>query len=503
MALAEGILEKRLEPGRALETSRRIWEGRNVALLKKYIRIPNQSEHFDKKWEQTGHMEKAAQLFGNWAEERKENIPGLSVEIVRIEGKAPLIYIEIPGTIPQSSPKDESKKILLYGHYDKQPPLNKKDKDGNGGWSEGLGPWKPVRRGNRLYGRGSADDGYAMPAALTAYELLAEQGVPYAPATIIIEGNEESGSHELPAYLEKLADRIGNPDMVICLDSGAGDYERLWKTTSLRGLVAGNLKVDVMKTGVHSGVGGAVAPNSFDIATELLGRVRDSKTSKVFLPELRADVPAERLEEAEYSGALLGDDVFKSLPLLDGVRPLTDNPVDFLVRRGWEPSIAQTAVDVKIDGGGNVHSSGIDIRLSTRIAPGVVPQNAAEAMKNAFETDPPHGAHVHFNADTMSGGWNAPPTAPWLAKSIDSASRNYFKNSADDLGNVPAAEAQGGTIPFMRMLGVQFPNAQFLITGVLGPDSGAHGIDEYVEVEYVKKLNAAVAQVIADHAQAV
>ncbi|MES2135117.1 MAG: M20/M25/M40 family metallo-hydrolase [Patescibacteria group bacterium] len=483
--MAEKMLErKRLEPGRALASSEAVWESRNLRLLEEYILIPNKSPHFDPDWKQSGHMDRAVDLYVNWATDRQKTIPGLSVELLEIPGKTPLIYLEIPGTLPKG--EGTEKNILLYGHLDKQPEFT--------GWKEGLDPWKPVRRGNRLYGRGGADDGYAMPAALTAYELLAEQGIPYANARIIIEASEESGSPDLPDYLKMLAPRIGTPDMVICLDSGAGDYKRLWNTTSLRGLVAGTLEVKILENGVHSGYGSGIAADPHRIAGNLLSRIQNPETGEVTLPALHSDIPPERIKEAKQTAELLGDEIAASLPFVEGARPMNEDPTELLLNRTWRPAITVIGADglPSVETAGNTLAPGVDWRLSTRIPAGVDAKEASLAMKEALEKDPPNGAHVKFNA-SGSEGWNAPKSEPWLEESLNTASQNYF-------GNPSAGEGQGGSIPFMKMLGDQFPQAQFLVTGVLGPESNAHGPNEFLEIDFVKKLNAAVAQVISDHA---
>lgn len=487
--------KKVLEPGKALASSRRLWEDRNLALLETYIAIPNKSPHFDASWKEHGHMDRAVKLYEQFANERKQVIPGMSVEVVEIKGKTPLIHINIPGTLPKVDGKSNGKKLLMYGHLDKQPECDEKDEAGNGGWKDGLGPWTPVRRGDRLYGRGGADDGYAMPAALTAYELLAEQGVPYADCTIIIEASEESGSPDLPEYLELLAPEIGTPDMIMCLDSGAGDYDRLWNTTSLRGLVAGTLSVKILTEGVHSGSGSGIIPDSHLIASQVLERVRDPKTGKVLLPEFHIDIPPQRVQEAKDTAELLGDGVYSEFPFVEGAGPLHSDNAQLLLDQTWGPAITVIGADglPSTKEAGNVLNSGTRLRLSTRIPPGVNAEEALKALKETLEKDPPYGAEVTF--DTMSGsaGWNAPQSSEWLTESVNGASEDYF-------GKPAVSKGEGGSIPFMKMLGDKFPEAQFLITGVLGPESNAHGPNEFLEIEYVKKLNAAVAAIVADHA---
>ena len=163
-----------------------------------------------------------------WA--RSQALPGLHVEVLRSAGRTPLIYFELP---PRGCAGDEA--VLFYGHLDKQPEFE--------GWRPGLGPWEPVYDDTRLYGRGGADDGYAFYAAITALQALHAQDAPHPRCVGVIETCEESGSHDLPHYLEALRPRMGPVGLVVCLDSGAGDYERLWLVSSLRGYCGGRLEV--------------------------------------------------------------------------------------------------------------------------------------------------------------------------------------------------------------------------------------------------------------------
>ncbi|MFB3090454.1 MAG: M20/M25/M40 family metallo-hydrolase, partial [Gammaproteobacteria bacterium] len=202
------------------------WDESVLPELIKYIRVPNKSPMFDPDWQKNGYMDQVVDQFTAWIKDQE--IAGLQLEIVRLGYRTPLIFIDIPGNGASEKTDDT---ILLYGHLDKQPEMS--------GWLEGLGPWTPVLDGDRLYGRGGADDGYALFACLTAIEALHEQAIPHARCVVIIEACEESGSPDLPHYMEALSDRIGTPDLVICLDSGCGNYEQLWCTTSLRGLIGG------------------------------------------------------------------------------------------------------------------------------------------------------------------------------------------------------------------------------------------------------------------------
>jgi acetylornithine deacetylase/succinyl-diaminopimelate desuccinylase-like protein len=453
------------------------WDDEIVPLLVDYVRIPAKSPDFDPAWAEHGFIDAAASMFAKWAKGKLAAVPGARVEIVRLEKRTPLICIEVPG--------DSEGTVLLYGHLDKQPEMT--------GWGEGLGPWTPVIRDGRLYGRGCADDGYAMFAAITAILALREKGQKHPRCTILIEACEESGSADLPAYVDALSDRLGDVFLVVCLDSGAGDYERLWLTTSLRGLVNGYLRVSAMAQGIHSGDASGVAPSSFMVLRSLLSRLEDENTGKVRLKELFAPIPEERVSQAEAAAAILGDDLVTRYGLLSGVKPLSPTPREIVLNRTWRPTLTTIGI-----GGlpapeiaGNVLEPGVVAKLSVRLPPTLDADSAARRVKQVLEEAPPHGAHVRFELEGAAAGWDAPPLAPWLAASIERASKSEFAKP-------PAFMGEGGSIPFMGMLGAHYPKAQFVITGVLGPGSNAHGPDEFLHIPYAKKLTAAIARVLSD-----
>ncbi|MDX3904605.1 MAG: M20 family metallopeptidase [Pigmentiphaga sp.] len=458
-----------------------------IPLLMDYVRIPAKSPMFDPSWESHGHLAAVVEAAAQWA--RAQPIAGLKVDIVCIPGRTPCLYFEAPAT--QGLGNDRS--ILFYGHLDKQPEMT--------GWRDGLGPWTPKVEDGRLYGRGSADDGYAVYAALTALGALDAQGAPRPRCVGLIETCEESGSYDLPAYLDLLAGRIGTPTLVVGLDSGCGNYEQLWVTTSLRGLTGGVLTVEVLSEGVHSGMASGLVPSSFRIARQLLNRLDDPATGRVLLPELHADIPPYRVAQAQTAGRILGDQVWKQFPWVgcshgpDGhahAQPTTTDPVEGILNRTWRPALSVTGAAglPSIDQAGNVLRPKTSLKLSMRLPPTVDAERAAHAMKQALESAPPYQAKVSFKTEGSACGWNAPPTAPWLEDALDAASHAAF-------GRETAWIGEGGTIPFMGMLGEKFPQAQFLITGVLGPQSNAHGPNEFLHIPYAKKLTAAVAYVVA------
>jgi acetylornithine deacetylase/succinyl-diaminopimelate desuccinylase-like protein len=461
----------------AFDRIARQWDDDIVPRLVDYIRIPAKSPHFDPAWEAHGHIEKVARLAEAWA--RAQPIAGLTVEIVRLPGRTPLVLFEVPGTGDRT--------VLLYGHLDKQPEMV--------GWRAAGGPWTPILESDKLYGRGGADDGYAIFAALSAIGALHAQGIPHARCIGLIETCEESGSYDLPAYLDALTPRLGQVDLVVGLDSGCGDYERLWMTTSLRGLAAGTLHVDVLTEGVHSGDASGVVPSSFRIARKLLDRLEDSATGWILPSAFHTQIPPERIEQAAQAAAILGDIVIRKYPFAEGTRAMVDDGAEALLNRTWRPALSTIGADgfPPIADAGNVLRPTTALMLSLRLPPTIDGETATRAMKSLLEADPPHRARVSFEPVQGATGWNAPPTQPWLLQALDRASREHY-------GKPAAAMGEGGTIPFMAMLGEQFPQAQFLITGVLGPHSNAHGPNEFLHVAYAKRLTACVAEVLAAHA---
>jgi acetylornithine deacetylase/succinyl-diaminopimelate desuccinylase-like protein len=456
------------------------WDDDIVQRLVEYIRIPNKSPMFDADWVAHGHMDAAVALMEGWA--KAQPIDGLVVEVVRLEGRTPLIYLEVPANGP--SVGDDC--VLLYGHLDKQPEMT--------GWDEGLGPWEPVLKGDRLYGRGGADDGYAIFGSLAALMALREQGAPHARCVILIEACEESGSYDLPAYVDHLAARIGKPSLVVCLDSGCGNYEQLWCTTSLRGLAGGNLTVKVLEEGVHSGDASGIVPSSFRLLRQLLSRIEDEDTGRILLDGLHSPIPDDRRAQATKVAQVLGEEVFDKFPLLPGMTPMSGRLDELVLNRTWRPALSITGADgiPPLASAGNVLRPQTSVKLSLRLPPTLDGKRAGELLKEALLRDPPNGAQVTLDLEKASTGWNAPALAPWLERAIGAASEEFFGAPAMYMG-------EGGSIPFMGMLGEKFPGAQFMITGVLGPHSNAHGPNEFLHIPMGKKVTASVARVVADH----
>ncbi len=453
------------------------WDDAIVPTLVEYIKVPAKSPHFDKAWQKNGHIETVVQLAADWC--RKHAVKGMKLEVVCLEGRTPVLFIEIEGKGPT---------VLMYGHLDKQPEMV--------GWKEGYGPWQPRIEDGKLYGRGGADDGYAVFSSIAAIKSLQDEKRPHGRICILIECCEESGSYDLPFYLEKLAERIQTPSLVIGLDSGCGNYEQLWGTTSLRGLVNGVLTVEVLTEGVHSGDASGVVASSFRVARSLLERIDAADTGLVKHAAFHAQIPPERAAQAKLAAGVLGEEIWRKFPFVPNMRPMQADLADLVLNRSWRPFLAVTGAEGLPPPGsaGNVLRPQTSLVLSLRLPPTVNAEAAAQQLKAILEADPPYGARVRFESNHAGTGWHAPRTVPWLEKILDESSKTHFGKPAMWMG-------EGGTIPFMAMLGVKYPQAQFLITGVLGPHSNAHGPNEFLHLGYAKRLTACVADVLAAQAE--
>ena len=451
------------------------WEEHIVPTLFEYIKIPNKSPSFDRNWKENGHMDKVLQVAKKWTE---EHLPKNAELIIRESpGRTPLLLVDIPGT--------KSGNILMYGHLDKQPEME--------GWDEGLGPWSPVIKDNKLYGRGGADDGYALFASLCAVKGLHSQGLETPRILVFIEFCEESGSPDLPHYMELCSDIVGSPDLVVCLDSGAGDYKRFWTTTSLRGLVGCSLNVSVLNEGVHSGGASGHVPSSFRIARHLLSRIEDEETGEIKVKELHVNIPEHRKSETEDLVNILGEEVVDEFPWKDNTKPSTENLIEGVLRRTWRPALSVVGANglPPSENAGNVLRPYTELQLSLRIPPMVDPILARNAVLKTLSENIPYSATVVVKCEEAAAGWSAPKTSKWLSSAVKKASLEFFKEK-------DCSMSEGGTIPFMAMLGEKYPKAQFIITGVLGPGSNAHGPNEFLHIPYAKKLTCCIASIIND-----
>lgn len=450
-----------------------------IPALSEYIEIPNQSPLFDKEWRSNGFQEQAVKLMMTWVE--KQNVAGLTMELIHPQGKSPLIFITVAGS-------NTSETILMYGHLDKQPPLTES-------WAPGLHPYKPVIKDDKLYGRGGADDGYAIFAAIASIKALQVQNVAQSRIILLIEACEESGSDDLPFYMDLKAAEIGVPSLVVCLDSGCGNYKQLWVTTSLRGMFSCVLTVRILQEGVHSGTSSGVVPSTFRIIRQLLDRIEDSKTGQVLIKEANCEIPADQREFAASAAVAFSDElVHRVFPFVPGARPVCDDLTELLLNRFWRPTISYTGINgmPSCDMAGNVLRPFTSLKLSVRLPPAVEPLDVVPRFIEILTKDPPYGAQVTVTPEKGGKGWAAPKLEPWLEAALN-------KGSKENFGMPLAGMGEGGSIPFMALLGRRFPKAQFAVLGVLGPGSNAHGPNEFLHIPYAKKLTCCVAQVLADH----
>lgn len=468
--------------GRVRDLVDRRWD-EIVPVLHDYISIPNVSEAFDPDWRANGHMQAAVELVRDWCGSR--SIAGMTVDVHELPDRTPLVVVEVPafGGGSSAGPDDV---VVLYGHLDKQPEME--------GWRDGLGPWTPVLEGDRLYGRGGADDGYSVFASLTAIEAVQAAGGSHARCVVLIEASEESGSPDLPAHVAALASRIGTPSLVVCLDSGCIDYDRMWVTTSLRGMVICNLTVAIVRDGLHSGDVSGMVPSSFRIVRSLLSRIEDERTGEILLDSCRVDVPDERAVQARATADEIGA-IADHYPFVDGAGPTSADPAEQLLARTWRAALSVVGADglPPTARAGNVLRPTTSLKLSLRIPPTADSAAVAEELRERLVADPPYGARVTVSNLEHAPGWNAPPTSPWLADALDRASEVSFGSGARFFG-------EGGSIPFMGMLGERYPDAQFVITGVLGPDANAHGPNEYLHLPTARRLTRAIAHLLDAHA---
>ena len=469
----------------ALEQATRQWDSDIVGQLTDYIRIPAKSPGFDAGWAEHGHIEAVLRNAASWVEAQK--IDGLRLEVVRMNGRTPVLFFEVAATRT-----DATQTVLMYGHLDKQPEFN--------GWRKDLGPWTPKYEDGKLYGRGGADDGYAVYASIAAVQVLKAQKVPHPRIVGIVETCEESGSYDLLPYVDALRERLGDVGLVVCLDSGAGNYDQLWLTTSLRGMASGTLKVEVLTEGIHSGDASGLVPSSFRIMRQVLDRLEDSATGRLLPASFHCEVPADRLAQAQATAAILGAEVVRRFPWAhydcEGastfVLPTTSDPLQALLNRTWIPTLSVTGAEgfPAIADAGNVLRPYTAFKLSLRLPPLVDAAQAVQEMKTLLEDNAPYQARVTFESKGGATGWNAPAMTPWFEQALNAASQAHFNAPCGYIG-------QGGTIPLMNMLERGFPKAQMMVCGVLGPRSNAHGPNEFLHVPFAKKLTAAVARVIA------
>ena len=451
------------------------WEDDTLDALIDFVRLPAKSPAFDADWESHGFLKTACQKAALWGQKR---FPQATFEVLEAPGKTPCLFFDIPA---QGEASEAA--AFFYGHLDKQPEA--------AGWTKNRAPFKPVIEEGRLYGRGCADDGYSIYAALTAVKALEEAKMPHPRCCGLIETREESGSEDLPHWLATVAPRCGKVGLVTVLDSAAGDYERLWITASFRGIVAATLRVKVLRHGLHSGTASGIAPESFMIARELLSRVENCATGEITDPAFNCPIPAERRNQIDAAAKLLADKVTDDFPWAGNTQPRFATISENLLAQTWKPQLAIIGAEgiPSLQEAGNVLRPETALRLSIRIPPCVDPEKALASLKAKLTENIPYGAEASIENTQAASGWNAPLEAPWFTKAVEEIGHSVF-------GTPSAYIAEGGSIPILNLFADTFPGSQMFVTGVLGPASNAHGPDEMLDIGYTVKLTTAVANLL-------
>lgn len=457
-------------------TAESFWQGEALEELKNFVRLPCKNRDFDSNWETNGYLLTACRRAADWG--RKHFFDG-TFEVLSESGRTPVLFFDIPAT---DAVKTDS--VYFYGHFDKQP-------EGEG-WSNGRQAFEPSVEGERLYGRGAADDGYNYYAALTAVLALRKAGVTHARIVGLYETDEECGSRDFEYWMQQCRDRFGKVGLVVVMDCGGPDYERLWATVSFRGAAVLTLGVRVAEHGMHSGLASGIVPSSFMIARALLDRIENSQTGEMPAKALNAPIPEERQAQMRLFAQTLGEQVFADFPWACGTQPRSDDPYEAVVMNTWKPQLSVTGADgiPSVSTAGNVLRANTDLKLSVRLPPSVDAKTALEWLTDTLTRDPLFGCQVTVTNAHGETGWNAPKEAPWLLQAMNEAGADLF-------GTVPVSCGCGGSIGILPLFDQFFGSPQYLLTGVLGAESNAHGPNEMLRLDYVTKLTCAVAQVVA------
>ncbi|MCK4870034.1 MAG: M20/M25/M40 family metallo-hydrolase [Gammaproteobacteria bacterium] len=456
----------------------KLWVEQVLPGLSEFIKIPAVSPAYDDEWEANGYLRQAGEQMAAWVTEQK--IDGFHSEMMQLEGRSPVLFIDIPG--------DSEKSVLFYGHMDKMPPSE--------GWDDGLGPWDPVVRGDKLYGRGGADDGYSLYSAIAAIKALQLAGMKHPRCVLFIEACEESGSFDLAAYFESMREKIGEPELVICLDTSAQDYERLWITSSLRGVFSFDLKIRQLTKVLHSGVGGGIIPDISRVLRLILNRTDDIDTGRVLIESCNAVIPEERIAALKDAADALSDSVYKSIPLVPGSEPLSMDVIELLANKTWRPAVSVIGVSgfPAAEIAGNAMVPEITVRVSVRTPPATNVDNCISEIREKLLANPPYGVELEFALGEHVDSWASPDLSAPVAQAISEASTAYFGNDAVYLG-------EGGGIGFVPLMNKMFPKAQFILTGLVGPDSNAHAANESLHIPTAKKITCCIAHILQAHCQ--
>jgi acetylornithine deacetylase/succinyl-diaminopimelate desuccinylase-like protein len=379
------------------------WADWYVKGLCEFIEIPNLSPMFDAEFYTNGTTQAAAKHVDDYI--NKLEIKGITKHSFTPEGKPPMYVYVVEAN-------GNDKNVMCYGHLDKQPWMMP--------WREGLGPTKAVIEGDFLYGRGGADDGYAPFSCALAIKNLQVQGLPHPRFALVLETEEESGSPNLLELLALSKEAIGTPDIMFCMDSGAFNWDQLWMTSSLRGIICLDVQIDCAHGGYHSGEVGGIVPETMRIMRHLLDRIDDSKTG-MCCEALNCEIPERFKTEAKFMAELSGPEMYKKYHVCEGVDCMHEEGIDQMyLNNTWRANMAITGAAglPAIQTAGNVCRPSTSMRLSIRLPPKVNPDDAYAAVTKLLTTDVPYNAKVICTSQGKGQGWCMGELSPWLTEGI-------------------------------------------------------------------------------------
>jgi acetylornithine deacetylase/succinyl-diaminopimelate desuccinylase-like protein len=367
-----------------------------------------------------------------------------------------------PAVLATRAAKNGRPTVLLYAHHDVQPPGQDEDWD--------TPPFEPTVRGDRLYGRGAADDKAGVMAHIAAVRSLvsATDGDIDLGLALFIEGEEEFGSRSFATFLTENREAL-SADAIVVADSNNWDITTPAITTALRGNVTLKLTVSTLAHASHSGMFGGAVPDAMMATILLLGTLYAPDGSVAVAGLTSHDAPTPPYEE---------DALRQETGLLDGVSPIGHGTI---LSRIWsQPALTVTGIDAPtVANASNTLSPTVSVQISVRIAPGQSAQEAAGFIQTHLEDNVPFGAHIIID-DLDTGEPFLVDTGGWAVAETRQAMTAGWGVEPVDIG-------VGGSIPFIADLVREFPEAQILVTGVEDPDSRAHSPNESLHLGVFKR----------------
>ena len=446
-----------------------------------YVRIPNTTPSSDPNWKQTGNLLKAAELIVTWI--KSLNLKDAKVYLLQDGDHTPFIFTDIAATR-----KNDDRTILFYSHFDKMPATT--------GWDEGKGATKPVIENGRLYGRGTADDGYASFSVFTAVKCCQDHGVPLPRICITIEGCEESGEEDLRYYFLKLKPIFGNVALFVCMDAGCEDYKRLWVTTTLRGTVQAKVTVNTLSLDLNANLTSGVVPDNYLIMRTIIDALQNEK-GEILVPELNLPedlIPPERVEQCKKVAEIKGEQYKKDVPLYEETEALQSDIYQLVLNKCWRPCLTVIGADgiPKFEDSGNVMKPNLSFQISFRLPPHVDCEKAKEAIDKKIKESIPFNANVQVDIPFCSNGWDLNTFSKRIENTLNNGSKSFF-------GNELCYRGEGGSIPFVEFFQEHFPKADLANLGIAGMDCNEHGPNESLDLDACKKFIMTLAYLMSEY----